>query len=351
MRKILLSAIVVASTSIAALAQDAHFTQYFASPLSLNPAQTGLTPSDWRASANFRTQWYTVSNNPYVTGSAAFDMPLLRGKLPEGDALGVGIHFLYDKAGSGGLTNLTGTFSVAYHKSFGINKQHTVSLGVQGALVQKSVNFNKLTFGDQLNPAMPEAPYATSAELANAVNTDLTYPDFNAGLMYTGRINEKSTFYGGFSYYHLTSPEEKFLTSSGSSEGLKINPRYSGYLGGSFEVNDNVVMYLSGLYQGQGPTYEVLVGGAVGFILNPMHDEYKRNTIFYLGSWYRFGDAIAPYVGFEWSKMQIGFSYDVTVSKAQPMTSGQGAYEISLIYNGLINKITRKSYNFACPKF
>lgn len=345
MRKILLSAMAVATTSIAALAQDVHFTQYFTSPLTLNPAQTGLTPSDWRASANFRTQWYSVSNNPYISGAAAFDMPLLRGKLPEGDALGVGLLFLYDKSGTGGLQNLTGSFSLAYHKSFGSQKQHTLSLGIQGSLVQKSINFDKLKFGDQLNPSMPEAYLPTAESFGNA---DLTYPDFNAGLMYTGRINEKSTFYAGFSYYHLTTPEERFLNSGTSAT---INARYTGYMGGSFQVNDNVVMYLSGMYQKQGPAYEVLVGGAVGFILNPMHDEYKRNTIFYLGSWYRFGDAIAPYIGFEWSKMQIGFSYDVTVSKAQNMTGGQGAYEVSVIYNGLINKITRKTYNFSCPKF
>jgi len=116
-------------------------------------------------------------------------------------------------------------------------------------------------------------------------------------------------------------------------------------------MNENIVLYVSGLYQAQGPAQEFLAGGAVGFVLNPMHDEGVKNTTFYLGGWYRLNDAIAPYVGFEFSKMQIGFSYDITVSKAQPMTSGQGAYELSLIYNGVINKIVRPKYNYACPKF
>jgi hypothetical protein len=158
--------------------------------------------------------------------------------------------------------------------------------------------------------------------------------------------------YAGFSYYHLTRPEEQFLSKSGGdATSLKINSRYSGHLGGSFEMNENTSMYLSTMYQQQGPAWEYLIGGAVGFVMNPGHSEYTENTTFYLGAWYRYGDALAPYIGFEWSKMKIGFSYDVTLSSAQAMDSGQGAYEVSLIYNGFIKKVVHKKYNFACPKF
>jgi type IX secretion system PorP/SprF family membrane protein len=347
MKKVLLSIVAIAGIALGSRAQDVHFTQYFTSPLTLNPAQTGLTQGDWRASANFRSQWYTVSKNPYVSGTIAFDIPTLRGKLPEGDALGIGVLGLYDKSGTGGLQNTTVGLSIAYHKAFGIDKQHTLSLGVQGYMVQKSIQFDKLIFGDQVNPNMPGGISGVSGEPFG--NADLTYPDFNAGLMYSGRVAEKATLYGGFSYYHLSGPEEKFLNGGASS--IKINSRYAAHLGGSFEMNENTVMYLSGMYQKQGPASELLLGGAVGFVMNPGHSEFTRNTIFYLGGWYRYGDAIAPYVGFEWSKMKIGFSYDATLSSAQNMTSGQGAYEISVIYNGFINKITRKKYNFACPRF
>jgi len=349
MKKILLSAFILGCFSISGWSQDVHFTQYFSSPLTLNPAQTGLIESDWRASANYRTQWYTVSNNPYVTGTIAFDMPLLKGKLPEGDALGIGILGLYDKSGTGGLQNTTLGLSLAYHKSFGQDKQHTLSLGLQGYLVQKSINFDKLVFGDQFNPAMDG--YLDPVSQEQFGNADLTYPDFNAGLLYSGRISDKATMYAGFSYYHLTRPEEKFLSTSGGGSSVKINSRLAGYLGGSFSMNENLTMYLSTMYQQQGPAWEYIIGGAVGFVLNPGHSEEVKNTTFYLGAWYRYADAIAPYIGFEWSRMKIGFSYDVTLSSAQSMDSGQGAYEVSLIYNGFIKKIIHRKYNFACPKF
>ena len=42
--------------ALQATAQDVHFTQYFTSPLTLNPANTGLVNCDWRVSSNYRTQ-------------------------------------------------------------------------------------------------------------------------------------------------------------------------------------------------------------------------------------------------------------------------------------------------------
>lgn len=350
MKKLLLSTVIMGGLALAAQAQDVHFTQYFSSPLTLNPAQTGLIQSDWRASANFRTQWYTVSDNPYTTGTVAFDMPLLRGKLPEGDALGVGVLGLFDRAGAGGYQNTTLSLSLAYHKSLGSEKQHTISLGFQGSLVQKSIHADKLIFGDQYNPAIPGYINANTAE--QFTNADVTYPDFNVGLLYTARVGQSSTIYAGGSYYHLTRPEEKFIqTSTAATSDLKINSRYFGYLGGSFQLNPNILGYVSTMYQQQGSAWEYLVGGAVGFVMNPGHDNDSKSTVFYLGTWYRFGDAVAPYIGFEWSRMQIGISYDVTLSNAQPMTSGQGAYEVSVIYNGFINKVFNRKYNFACPRF
>lgn len=349
MKKLLLSILTVSSVALVSNAQDVHFTQYFKSPLTLNPAQTGLIDGDWRASANFRTQWYNLTPNPYITGTVAYDMPLLRGKLPDGDALGIGVLGLFDKAGSGGLQNTTLGISLAYHKAFGMNKQHTVSFGVQGYLVQKSIDFSKLTFGDQYDPSMPD--YLRPVSNENFSTTDLTYPDFNVGLLYSGKVSENATLYGGFSMYHLTRPEESFLNSSSEAVDLKINHRFAGFLGGSFDVNENITTYVSTTYVQQGSAWEYLIGGAVGFVLNPGHSRDVGNTTLYLGGWYRFEDAFAPYIGLEWTNMSIGFSFDVTTSSLATAVKNQGAYEVSLVYNGFINKVMNRSYNFACPKF
>jgi hypothetical protein len=53
----------------------------------------------------------------------------------------------------------------------------------------------------------------------------------------------------------------------------------------------------------------------------------------------------------EWSKMRIGLSYDVNISTFTPATRGNGAYEISLLFFGNINRRDQGPiYNWSCPK-
>ncbi len=345
MKKLILGVGVAVLFAGSVKAQDVHFTQYFTSPLTLNPAMTGLVEDDLRFAADYRSQWSSVSPNPYITGTLSYDMAILKGKLPEGDAIGIGLLGLYDKSGSGGLTNETVGLSLAYHKAFGYDKLQHISFGLQVDLVQKSLDFAKLTFEDMNQPGLGLIGPTNEVFHSNQI----TYPDYNAGLMYSGKVADHVTAYLGYSYYHLTQPVETFMNSP---KDPTIHARQTGYMGASFEMNPNTVLYTSALFQSQASATEVLVGAAVGFILNPGHDaEYQKNTIFYLGGWYRYGDAVAPYVGIEWSKMRIGFSYDVNVSSFTPATSGVGAYEISLIYFGRINKHERNpQYSWSCPK-
>jgi type IX secretion system PorP/SprF family membrane protein len=342
MRKIITS--LLALVAIQASAQDVHFTQYFTSPLTLNPANTGLVNCDWRLSGNYRSQWGSVNATPYQTASLSYDMAVLKGKL-NGDALGVGVIALYDKSGTGALLNITTGLSLAYHKrlSSDEDRPHNISLGIQGTLVQKSIDFGKLKFEDQYNPFTGIADYQTSEFIGNP---DLTYGDFNAGIMYSGFVSERTNMYAGISYYHITQPVETFLNGTN-----KINSRVTASIGGSLTMSEKTVLYASAMYQQQGKANETLLGSAVGFIMNPEHEDDVANSVFYLGAWYRYGDAIAPYVGFEWARAKVGISYDVNLSGFTPATRGNGALEISLIYNGCIIRNEERKYNFACPRF
>ena len=76
--------------------QDVHFSQFYASPLTLNPANAGIFDGDLRMTANYRSQWGTVSK-AYSTMAASVDMPVLK-KL-KGGMFGFGINFFKDQAG------------------------------------------------------------------------------------------------------------------------------------------------------------------------------------------------------------------------------------------------------------
>ncbi len=325
-------------------AQDVHFSQYFTSPLTLNPAMTGLVNKDFRAAANYRTQWSSITDNPYETFTVSADGSLFKNKFKNGDAMGIGLMFLNDQAGAGQLTNQTLGVSLAYHHALGAQKDQYLSLGVQTYLVDRNIDFKKLIFGDQFDPVSGTAS-GTTSEVFNTDNEG--YTDFNTGLMYTGRVNESTTLYGGVGFYHVTRPNFTFQNSEN-----RIHSRYSVYFGGSVDINDYTVFYGSANYQQQGPQAEFMLGGAAGFIMNPHHDRDDEDQVFYIGAWYRFEDAIVPYAGLELKNMTVGFTYDATISGLAAATNNNGAMEVSLIYNGLYPRSTpKKSYNFACPKF
>jgi type IX secretion system PorP/SprF family membrane protein len=333
-----------------AMAQDVHFTQYFASPLTLNPAMTGLMNESYRFAGDYRTQWTTVSKNPYVTGTISYDMAILKGKLPEGDAIGVGIIGLYDVAGAGGLTQTNAGLSLAYHKAFGRDKQHHLSIGIQGEMVQESVNFAKLTFEDGYNYVTNTFGVSPTQTWGN--NQNISYMDINAGIMYSGKLTERTTGYFGYSIYNLNQPVASFTGVNEGNNRNTIAPCQSGYLGAAFTLNDKTTLFTSGLFQFQASATEAIIGSAVGWIMNPGHDmENTKNTVFYLGAWYRYGDAFCPYVGIEWSKMRLGVSYDVNVSNFSPATSFAGGYEISLqLFGNFVKGEKVQEYNWSCPK-
>src|SRR6266581_4599364 len=73
--------------------QDPSFSQFFSSPLNINPALTARINSDWRAIANFRDQWIGPAS-PYATGTISYDTKGLQNKIPnvheEKNILGIG---------------------------------------------------------------------------------------------------------------------------------------------------------------------------------------------------------------------------------------------------------------------
>ena len=331
------------SLSMLSRGQDVHFTQYFASPLTLNPALTGLSECDFRLAANFRSQWYSVSGNPYTTGSFSYDMKTMEGRLDNGDAIGIGVLGVFDRAGQGALQQINIGVSLAYHKALGQDRRHTLSLGIQGALVQKKLDFSRLTFNDQYLGGI--AGQATAESPGNA---DMSYPDFNAGLMYSGRIAPGATGYAGFSAYHITQPAETFLGG-----GNRINARYAGYIGSAISLGETMELYLSGLYQRQGASEELTGGVALGFILSNSNkaEEERRDAMLSLGGWYRAGDAVSPYISLKWSQVQVGISYDAGISGFNPATNGNSAYELSVIFNGCINRFPKDPRRVTCPRF
>ena len=317
-------------------AQDPRFSQFFASPLTLNPAFTGLFDGNLRVAGNYRNQWPTI-NRAFTTTTVGVDFPILTGRLPEIDRLAVGINAFADQQADGVLKNTYYSFSTAFHKGIDEDGFHRVSIGFQGTYAQKRLNTANLKFEDQLRS---DGFTGITNEIFDPRALNINYFDLNAGVMFNGVFEGNVNYYVGGSLYHINKPRESFTGAD-----FLLGQRFTVHGGVYWPVGQTTTLHTSALYQRQSGARETVLGAALGFNLN--NDLEYSPTNFYVGSWVRLGDAIIPYLGLEWGNFRLGATYDVNTSSLRSVSNSRGGFEVSLIY---INKKNgEKGIN--CPKF
>ncbi|MBS1917419.1 MAG: PorP/SprF family type IX secretion system membrane protein [Bacteroidetes bacterium] len=322
-------------------AQDPAFSQFFVSPLTLNPALTGKFNGDVRVAGNYRDQWPTI-NNAYITSTISVDMPILKNRLPENNTWGVGVMGMTDKTASGALNSNYISLSTAYHLALDEDGYQQLGLGFQGTYATKLLDGTKLHFEDQLDQqggwTLP------SAESISNRQVNLNYFDMNVGLLYNTTTNGANNFYLGASMYHVNSPKESFL----GDDTYTLHPRFTVHGGAAFPVTNDGYVHFSALFSKQDAATNVELGGAYSINVN---NNAESPVNVYVGSWVRFNnvtDAIIPYLGLDFGSFTMGLSYDVNISSLKTASQSQGGIEISLIY---IKKPSDGRKGVPCPKF
>lgn len=335
MRKRLILGFLLALFGSSAFAQDPHFSQFFASPLTLNPAFAGKFVGNFRIAGNYRDQWPTI-NRAYQTGTVSVDFPILKNHIASNDTWGVGLMGFSDKSAAGAVSFNYVSLTTAFHKGLDEEGYNQLGAGFQATYSNMSINPANLKFEDQLTPFGFTG--VTSETFANSTLKS-SYLDLNAGILYTTSTTDRNNMYVGVSVYHLNRPKQNF---NGGAQFL-ISPRSTIHAGGYFGLSDHSTLHLSALYTTQAKAYETLIGGALEFSTS---DPYNPLS-FYAGGWVRFKDAIIPYVGLEYNSFRLGVTYDVNYSRLKTASESRGGLEISLIY---INK-KPDSKGVPCPKF
>jgi type IX secretion system PorP/SprF family membrane protein len=344
MKNVLLILLFTTSLYHSLMAQDPGFSQFFASPLSLNPALTGKFNGVLRIAGNYRNQWPAV-NNAFITSTVSIDAPILKDHLAETDTWGVGMMAMSDRTASGILTSNYLAFSTSYHKALDEDGLNTLGIGFQGTYASLNLDGPKLNFADglQLDGTWIQSP----TEAINAENITVNYFDMNAGALYNGSTNGSNNYYFGASVYHINHPKESFL----GNDDVVVPMRLTLHTGGYFpSANSNTTLYFSGLFSSQSTAKEFVLGGAVEINAD---NNPQSPTNFYIGSWVRFSnvtDAIIPYIGLDFGSFNLGMTYDVNVSAFKTASESRGGIEISLIY------IRKKSddqspHGIPCPRF
>jgi len=337
MKKILFTLTVCVTFVTMSVAQDPNFSQFFSSPLTLNPALTGKFDGVYRIAGNYRDQWPTITN-AFVTKTASIDFGILKNRLPDIDQLGVGILGMTDRAGDGVLVTNSAGLSLAYHKGLDENGYHQVGVGFQTTYTNKRLDVTKVQFADQLTPL---GFTGVTSEIFTNKQVNVSYVDVNAGVLYNGTTNGYNNFYIGASMYHINRPKESFQGGN-----YLLSPRTTIQGGGKIPIGSYNFLHISAIHSIQAKAHNTVAGGAFSYNVNQT-EENPVNV--YIGAWYRFKDAAIPYVGLEFSGLHFGFTYDANTSSLKPASNTKGGMEISIIY--IKKPVDPNAKKLNCPRF
>jgi type IX secretion system PorP/SprF family membrane protein len=329
-------------------AQDIHFSQFYLSPLNLNPAMTGVMNCNIRLVANYRNQWASVlKSSAYNTYSFSYDQRIPVGRY---DYFGIGGTFWGDVAGEADFSTLTGKLSASYSKRMGGYRKtsHYLVVGAEGGVAQRSLDFLKLRW-----PNQHDGEGGFNGNLASGeedIVPNFLFADMAAGLLWFSVFDENNSFYMGGAFHHLNRADQSFK-DDGTPDDLYS--KITLHAGGEFMVGQRVGLVPGAIAMWQGPSFQVNTGTSLKFLLGDTRRGYQA---FQLGAWARVSNQIEQGVlvdaailstRFDYNNFSLGFSYDINVSPLTPASNYSGAFEFALVYK-ICGMERRGVY---CPRF
>jgi len=308
---------------------DPHFSQYYAYPLWLNPALTGVIDGDMRLNLNAKEQWSGIGSG-YKTGGVSMDF------LPT-EKLGLGLNIMNQAAGNAGYNYFAAYGSLGYGVSVSEDGMKKLHFGLQAGIINRGFDPNKLQLDDQYNPITGYDPTQPSFE--NFATTNATIFDASVGVFYYDSDPDHSAnLFGGLSVAHLTQPKDPFAI-----EGLnsRLPMRYVVHGGVRLKANDFFDVTPHFIYMSQKHNQVKALG---------VYSELKTNDDkgLILGAMYRINDAAVADVGYHVNSLIIGLSYDFNTSGLRAASGGQGGFELSVSY--VFHK-SAKGPAPVCPRF
>ncbi len=315
-------------------AQDIHFSQFYMSPLNLNPAMTGVTNETQRVTINYRNQWAgAVGSSAYNTYAAGYDR-----RIPVGrdDNFGIGGSLWSDVAGESKFGSTQAKLSFSFSKKIAgtRKKAHYLTVGADGGFTQRRVRTGDLRWLSQVNSNGVYDPSQGSPEAIP--NNNFTFADLSLGMLWFSNLGERTNLFVGGSLHHLNEPQVSFLSSD-----EKLYQRLTLHAGGEYPINNKISVKPNFIFMSQGPHKEVNGGASARFKVKSKNGFGTTGQFFELGAWYRVGtkfeggvysDAVILAARLDYDQYGIGFSYDYNVSELGQASPGNGSFELSLIY-------------------
>ncbi len=291
-------------------AQDVPISQSYFNLGFINPAFVG-TSNGARVNSFYRQQWPMLESK-FETYGLSYDQTIAKYNS------GLGIFLSNDI--SGAVT--TPSIEIAYSYHVEVSPQFSLSMGLQGGIIQKYVKSSELIFEE------PE-------DITSGFNK--VYPDFAIGV-----VGFYKNMYAGVSIDHLNRPK----SDTQGSVSSEINMKFTGQFGYVIYLKKrlikqtrilmpNLTVHVQGLQHsicwGTVYQYDFLLGGLF------VRHNISSNI-----------DVLIISAGIKTNSMRFAYSYDINVEKKS--LSPIGAHEISLTL--LFDIHSKKRYKaLNCPSF
>ncbi len=322
----ILTLVFIVTISTEVKAQDPAFTQFYANPIYLNPAFAGSHGCP-RFNMNYRNQWPSITG-AFVTNSFSYDQYI--------NAIKGGIAVMITNDMAGKNTVNWSTINLAYSYHLQVNRKFSFLMGAQATWNQKFLDWNKLTFGDMIDPRKGFIYQTGDVPRGNTLDNGWGtkgFFDVSAGI-----VGYSKQFYFGLAAHHLNQPNESMILGS-----ARLPIRLTGNVGAdiplgktskytnSTSLSPNIIyMYQDGFMQ-------LNIG------------MYVKYGSFTAGAWWREGDAFILSVGVDAGTFRFGYSYDITTSKLT--NASGGSHELSLGLNINCKKKPKRFRTISCPSF
>ncbi len=329
MKKIVYTLVFTATTLISA-AQDFHYSQFYASPLTQNPGNTGVFNGDVRAYTLYRMQWFTVAT-PYKTFSIAIDAPVFKKKMKRDDFFALGLNFNNDNGGNARLKQNSYNVLMSFTKFIGGRHKHQITLGYEIGYFIRRATYGALKWDNQWDGTNYNPAYGSGEP--GGGGTGLI--DMSTGLVWNFTTTHLFRSALGFSFHHFTAPNNSIR---GGFDKLipKLGVQWN--IGYKLSETSNTTLMPSLMAYQQGTSLLINGGLNVKYVLEE-RSRYTTNQTdkaFYIGVFYRFRDAAYATVRYDYKDFSGGVAYDINISGLTPASRSVGGFELFLQYRGIL---------------
>lgn len=326
--------------------QDFHYTQYFMSPLGVNPALAGAFNGSYRINGIYRDQYRGVGE-PFGGFSLNVDAPIIRG-IRKQDWVGVGLRMESNTSGSlGQKINLYG-LGASYHIALDKKQNSIFTIGAQygtgGYTYSQLVNGDtggsivSGTLTDQDNTFNMAQGTGSNPGEQNVTGGSLN--DLTVGVLYnTKNPKSGSDLKIGFAVEGILNPNRGKTRLDNKGIGLHGFGTYD------FTLNKRGSLTSGAYYYSNKQASAIIVNSIYNHKLKP-----GDKMILHAGLGLRNVRAGLLYLGATISGIRVGLGYDLDIGASTPATGVAKSLELGVTYMGKIYKKPKPKPIIYCPR-